>query len=189
MPYVVRAQVTYIAAVGSSIGSQGNYASLKSCQSHLTHFKLQEAQSQSRQSTRDFQAISWRLIQSAIVKLIRSQLFSGSSDQGSRLYSSQAYYSYSIQAPSTLSYILPYYPTSQLCPYILAYDSLDNISPSCLSQSLFRGSSKPSRSLPSYGVYSAFQESRTGPLRHAELLLHTRLLYQGLIYLTFGTVF
>ena len=133
--------------------------------------------------------MSWRLIQSAVIELIGSWLFGGSSDQGSRLYSGQAYYSYSIQAPSALSYILPYRPTSWLYPYILVYDSLDNIGPSCLSQSLFRGSSKPSRSLPSHRVYSAFQESRIGPPRHAELLLHTRLLCQGLIYLTFRTVF
>ena len=189
MPYVIRAQVTYIAAVGSSVGSQGNCASLKSYQSHLTHFKLQEAQSQSRQSTRNFQAVSQRLIQSAIIKLIRSQPFGGPSDQGSCLYSSQAYYSYSIQAPSTLFYILPYCPTSWLCPYILVCNSLDNISPSYLGQSLFGGSSKLSRSLPSYRVYSTFQESRIGPPRHAELPLHTRLLCQGLIYLTFGTIF
>ena len=179
MPCIIRAQVTYIVAVGSSVGSQGNYASLKSRQSHLTYFELQEAQSQSRQSTERYQ-----LIQSAVIKLIRSQLFSGPSNQGSRLYSSQAYYSYSIQAPFALSYILPYYPNSWLCPYIQAYDSLDSISPFYLGQSLFRGSSKPSRSLP-----SIFPESRTSLPRHAKLLLHTRLLCQGLIYLMFGTVF
>ena len=179
MPYIIRAQVTYIVAIGSSVGSQGNYASLKSRQSHLTHFKLQEAQSQSRQSIERYQ-----LIQSAVIKLIRSQPFGGPSDQGSRLYSGQAYYSYSKQAPSVLSYILPYYPTSWLCPYILVYNSLDNISPSCLGRSLFGGSSKPSQGLP-----SVFPESRTSLPRHAKLLLHTRLQCQGLIYLMFRTVF
>ena len=179
MPCVIRAQVTCIAAVGSSIGSQGNCASLKSRWSHLTHFELQEAQSQSRQSIERYQ-----LIQSAVIKLIRSWPFGSPSDQGSRLYSSQAYYSYSIQAPSTLSYILPYYPTSWLYPYILGYNSLDNISPSYLSQSLFGGSSKLSQSLP-----SVFLESRTSLPRHAKLLLYTRLLCQGLIYLMFRTIF
>ena len=132
IPYVIRAQVTYIAAMGSSIGSQGNYASLKSRQSHLTHFKLQEAQSQSRQLAKGYQ-----LIQSTIVitKVIRSQLLGGPSNQGSRLYSGQAYYSDSIQAPFALSYILPYYPASQLYPYIQAYNSLDSISPFSPDQS------------------------------------------------------
>ena len=179
MPYVIRAQVTCIAAVGSSVGSWGNYASLKSHQSHLTHFKLQEAQSQSHQSIERYQ-----LIQSAIVKLIRSQPFGGPSNQGSRLYSGQAYYSYSIQAPSALFYILPYRPASWLYPYILAYDSSDNISPFCLGRSLFGGSLKLSRSLP-----SVFPGSRISLPRHAELLLHTQLLCQGLIYLMFGTIF
>ena len=179
MPCVVRAQVTCIAAVGSSIGSWGNYTSLKSRQSLLTHFELQEAQSQSRQSTERYQ-----LIQSAVIKLIRSQLFSGPSNQGSRLYSGQAYYSYSIQAPFALSYIIPCRPTSRLYSYIQAYDSLDDISPFCLGQSLFRGSSKPSRSLP-----SVFLESYISLPRHAKLLLYTRLLCQGLIYLMFRTIF
>ena len=184
MPCVIRAQVTRIAAVGSSVGSWGNYASLKSRQSHLTYFELQEAQSQSRPSTERYQ-----LIQSAVVELIGSQPFGGPSDQGSRLHSGQAYYSCSIQAPFALSYILPYRPTSRLCSYIQAYDGLDSISPFYLGQSLFRGSLKPSRSLPSHGVYSTFQKSYIGLPRHAKLLLYTRLLCQGLIYLTFGTVF
>ena len=179
IPYIIRAQVTYIAAIGSSVGSQGNYTSLKSHQSHLTHFELQEAQSQSRQLAKGYQ-----LIQSTIVKRIRSQPFGSPSDQGSRLYSSQAYYSCSIQAPFALSYILPCCPDSWLYPYIQAYNSSDSISPFCLSQSLFRGSLKLSQSLS-----SVFPESRASLPRYAELLLYTRLLCQGLIYLIFGTVF
>ena len=175
MLFVIKAFITLRGIVGSTIGSQGNCPSLKSCQSLLNHSELQVVQSQTS-SQFEYQL----QIESIPIKLIGfSSSYQVPSGQDSQEQSNQAYYTYSRQVPSQ-AYQQLYLQAFPYSSYLLS-NGLDSSSPFYSIQSLFKDTLSQSQYYP----LSFSSQVHRGLPRPVELQQRTQLSYQGQGYSIF----